>query len=175
MVIWLIGLSGAGKTTIGREVFRAIHARDPATVFLDGDDFRRIMGEDLGHTLDDRERNGWRMCRMSQWLENQGLNVIACVLSNFPDQQQWNRDNLKDYFEVFVDASLATLEKRDQKGLYSGARTGQVKNVIGIDLEFHPPRHPDVVLHDEELQLPAQSLAQQIVAALSHRDVLRGT
>lgn len=167
MVIWLIGLSGAGKTTIGRKVYKILRERDSATVFLDGDHFREIMGEDLGHSLEDREKNGWRMCKMSSWLDQQRIDVVACVLSNFPDQQNWNRTHMQSYFEVYVEVPMAVLEARDQKGLYSGAKEGRLKNVVGVDLPFLPPVNPDLVIRNDEDGGDTDSLAEQIVSSIA--------
>ena len=166
MVIWLIGLAGAGKTSIGKEVYKLVRNEDRSTVFLDGDRFREIMGDDLGHSLADREKNGWRMCKLSAWLERQDINIVACVLSNFPEQQKWNRENLDKYFEVYIEVSMDMLETRDQKGLYSGAKEGRIKNVIGVDLEFHPPENSDLVIQNSESTVNVIALAKQIVSKL---------
>lgn len=137
--IWIIGLAGAGKTTIGRAVATRLRHRDAATVMLDGDELRRLAGDDLGHSLADRERNGWRMARMCAFLNAQGVNVVCGILSLFPAQRAWNRANLPGYLEVLIEVPMAELERRDQKGLYSGARAGTTKDVAGIDLPFARP------------------------------------
>lgn len=146
MVVWIIGLAGAGKTTIGREVHARLKSRNRATVLIDGDTIRSIMGDDLGHSVADRERNGWRVARLCAELERQQIDVVCCILSLFHDQQQWNRDHLTDYFEVFLDVPMPVLEARDQKGLYSGARAGRVHDVVGVDIPFAPPPHADLVI-----------------------------
>ena len=166
MVIWLIGLAGAGKTSVGRELHALLRGRNPATVFLDGDAIRRIMGDNLGHSMADREQNGWRICRMCEYLEQQDFDVIAAILSNFPEQQAWNRQHFSRYFEVFLKVSENRLFERDQKGLYSAARAGRISNVVGVDLPFCPPRNPDLVLRNDEPRGNLRPLAEAIVAAL---------
>lgn len=146
MIIWMIGLAGSGKTTIGSALYERMKKDNPATVFLDGDHIRKIWGDDLGYTIEDRKLNGWRICNLCHFLDCQGIDVVACVLSLFHNQQDWNRKNLSEYFEVFIDVPMEVLEKRDQKQLYSGARAGKVKSVAGIDIPFVPPKCPNLVI-----------------------------
>lgn len=169
MVIWLIGLAGAGKTSIGRAVYAQLKRRNPATVFLDGDHVRAIMGEDLGHSIEDRRRNGWRICRLCEYFDSQDIDVVCCILSLFHDQQRWNREKLRRYFEVFVDVPMKVLEARDQKGLYSAARAGTTRNVAGIDIPFKPPETPDLVIANSEPVSDFTSVATDIVAAADRR------
>lgn len=177
MVIWLIGLAGAGKTTLGRALYAKLKARDPATVFLDGDHVREIMGQDLGHTLEDRRRNGERVCRICQYLDRQDITVVCSILSLFEDQRQWNRAHFSQYFEVFIEVPMTVLEQRDQKGLYSGARAGRIANVAGFDIPFTPPANPDAVVRNDgsldAIETLSDLLRDQITERLEqHRDVL---
>jgi adenylylsulfate kinase len=169
MVIWLIGLAGSGKTSIGAALHRRMKAVNPATVLLDGDQVRRIMGEDLGHSLEDRRHNGRRICNLCRVLDEQGLDVVACVLSLFHDQQAENRATLSDYFEVYLDVPMAVLEARDQKGLYSAARAGRIRDVAGIDIPFLPPPHPDLVLENALPCADFEAPAKAILAAVKRR------
>lgn len=150
MVIWLIGLAGAGKTTLGRALYEQIKAADQATVFLDGDHMRAIMGQDLGHSIEERRQNGLRICRLCQYLDRQNINVVCAILSLFEDQQRWNRQNYSDYFEVFIDVPMQVLAARDQKGLYSGAKGGRISNVAGFDIPFKRPANPDMTVGNEK-------------------------
>ena len=102
MVIWLIGLSGSGKTTIGKELLIIFKRKYPNTVFLDGDLLREVWGDDVGHSIEGRRINAYRISHLSKMLDKQGINVIACVLSLFPEWQNWNRKNLKKYFQIFT-------------------------------------------------------------------------
>jgi cytidine diphosphoramidate kinase len=169
MIVWLIGLAGSGKTTIGREVYALLKARNKATVMLDGDHFRTIMGDDLGHSIKDRETNGWRMARLCSFLDKQGIDVVCCVLSLFAAQQRWNRETHSRYFELYLDVSMQELERRDQKGLYSGARAGRIKNVVGIDIPFVPPETPDLVIANDTPRSDFKSVAQDIVTAIDRK------
>lgn len=170
MVIWVIGLAGAGKTSVGRALHAMLKQSGRATVFLDGDDVRAMMDNDLGHTLEDRRRNGRRMSRICHYLDSQGIDVVCATLSQFDEHQIWNRANNSRYFEVYLDVPMDVLAKRDQKGLYSGARAGTIKNVVGVDMPFPPPKNPDLVIgHSQDTPVV---IAQTILAEL-HRRHLR--
>lgn len=138
MVVWLVGLSGAGKTTIGRKLSEIIVKQGFPCVFLDGDIFRDLMGDGLGHTLEDRRINGTRIAKFCNYLNNQQINVVCGVLSLFEEQRVWNRQNIKNYYDVFIDVDFDDLVRNDDKGLYKQALNGQLKNVVGVDLEFKP-------------------------------------
>jgi cytidine diphosphoramidate kinase len=169
MIVWITGLAGAGKTTIGREVFAMLRARNPATVFLDGDDVREIMGGDLGHTREDRYRNGWRICRLCRYFDRQGIDVVCAILSIFQEQRDWCRSNCGGYFEAAIEVGFDVLEARDQKGLYSGARAGRIKNVVGFDLAFDPPVRADFVIDNSTPATDFKTIAARVVAALDAR------
>jgi cytidine diphosphoramidate kinase len=173
MVIWLIGLAGSGKTSIGKALYARMKAQNPATVLLDGDHVRALMGDDLGHTIEDRRRNGQRICNLCRYFDSQDIDAVACVLSLFHDQQAQNRSDLKDYFEVFIDVPMEVLEQRDQKQLYSGARAGRIKNVAGIDIPFAPPKHPDLVIKNAEPCSDFAAQADAILAAVAARKAAR--
>lgn len=166
MIIWITGLAGAGKTTIGKEIYKKLKVEYPNTVFLDGDIIRDIMGNDLGHTNEDREKNGWRICKLCKHLDAQNIHVVACILSNFQGQRDWNRGNFSEYKEVYIDVPMDVLVERNQKGLYSDALAGKVKNVVGVDIPFNKPLNPDVVIDNSEnindFELLAQNTLEQL-------------
>jgi cytidine diphosphoramidate kinase len=167
MITWIIGLAGSGKTSIGREVHALLKQRNPATVLLDGDQFRNIMGEDLGHGIEERRRNGWRMARMCAFLDEQNIDVVCCILSLFPDQREWCRRTFNRYFEVYVDVPMDELIRRDQKGLYSRALAGKIENVAGVDIPFPPPEQPDLIISNVVPRTEFRSLANNIVDAMN--------
>jgi adenylylsulfate kinase len=146
MVIWIIGLSGAGKTTLAQETVRLMRRQMDNVVLLDGDAVRSMLGDDLGHTLADRKKNADRLCRMGRFLDAQNIHVVCAVLSVFEQSRRWNRQNIENYYEVYIDAPLDMLEQRDPKGLYARARRGEIADFPGVSMEFPVPRHPDLVI-----------------------------
>lgn len=162
MVFWIIGLAGAGKTTIAKALYAHLRQTQPSTVLLDGDAIREIMGGDLGFTLEDRRRNGWRICRLCKYLDDQGINVVCATLSQFHEQQDWNREYLSRYFEVYLDVDMDVLVQRDQKGLYSGALAGKIENVVGVNMPFPAPISPDLILHNSTFRTEYRGLVDEI-------------
>lgn len=146
MVIWLIGLSGSGKTTIGRALYDRLKPQHQNLVFVDGDEFRAIMGNDLGFSYEDRMKNAERFSKFCHFLDRQGIHLVCAVLSNFPQWQKWNRDTFGQYFEVHVDVSIDVLARRDFKGLYKEALAGRKTNVVGVDIPFTAPPLADLVI-----------------------------
>lgn len=148
MVVWIIGLSGSGKSTLANEVVRLVRGRGETVALLDGDAVRRVFGDDLGHTLEDRHKNARRMNALCKLLDEQGVHVVCAILSLFEDTRRWNRENLSAYYEVFLDAPLETLAARDPKGLYREALAGRMRDLPGVDIPFPRPERPDLVLEN---------------------------
>lgn len=166
MVVWLIGMSGAGKTAIGKEVYKQLKARNQSVVFLDGDSIREVMGNDLGHTIADRRVNAGRISRLCKYLDSQGIDVVCAVLSIFPDWQSWNREYISQYFEVYIRVPFEILVARETKGLYRRALAGDINNVVGVDIDFPEPVRPDLVI-DNSAQIESfDGIADQIIEAI---------
>jgi adenylylsulfate kinase-like enzyme len=166
MIVWLIGLSGAGKTTVGTRLAARLKADAPNLVYLDGDLLREVWGQSLGHDLDGREANAARISRLCAMLDRQGSHVVAAVLSIFPEWQAWNRRTFSEYFEVFLDVPMDVLLDRDSKGLYRAARSGAARNVVGVDIPFPRPRQPHLVLQSWGDHGQPDVLVDRIVSAL---------
>ena len=165
MVTWIIGMSGAGKTTVATRLTTHLRKRHPV-IFLDGDILRDVWGDNLGHDIEGRRANAKRISQLCRVLDHQGFHVVAAVLSIFPDWQRWNRENFHRYFEVFLDVPFDVLKIRDPKGLYRRALSGEIKNVVGVDIPFPRPPHPDLVIdNSEELSDPG-ILADRILEEL---------
>jgi cytidine diphosphoramidate kinase len=167
MIIWLVGLSGAGKTTIARELHRQWQAKDPATVLIDGDEIREIFKHDqnpAAYTPAGRRINGERIAAMSAWLDAQNINAVVSILCIFPDLLAANRTRFHSYYEVFVDAPLAALEARDGKGLYAAARAGRMADVVGVQIPFPAPEQPDLVINNDGPSLDAPLVATDILS-----------
>lgn len=161
-VYWITGLAGAGKTTIGRLLYERVRSSKSSVVFLDGDLLREVYGHDLGYSEDERRRMAMRNARMCKMLSDQGLDVICCTIAMFDEVRQWNRDSIADYKEIYLRVQQETLQRRDQKGLYSQAG-GQV---VGVDLACQLPKQPDMVV-DNDGQSAPEEIVQMIMERLS--------
>jgi len=165
MVIWVTGLSGSGKTTVCRALYELLKGECPELVLLDGDRIRQACGDDLGYRETDRMTQVKRLQRLAQLLSEQGLTVLVAVLYAHPDLLAWNRQHLPDYVEVYLRASRDLLQRRDRKGLYSGAAKGSVQHVVGMDIPWHEPTAPDMVINADEALAP-ELLARQVVESI---------
>lgn len=166
MIIWMIGLSGAGKTTIGREVCALWKETAPNTVLVDGDEiramFRQIGGPD-SHTVAGRQANAERITELCAWLDRQDINAVCCILSIFPEMRALNRERFSEYFEVFVSVPLETLIARDTKKLYGPALAGEIENVVGVDIPFPEPADADLVLANDPERDDPKQLARRVL------------
>ncbi len=161
-VYWITGLSGAGKTTIGKLFYEKLKTDHPNTVFLDGDMLRKVFGDDLGYTREERIKCAMRYSRLCAMLQEQGMHVVCCTISMFDCVREWNRENINNYREIYIKVSMDTLRNRDQKGLYSGITEEKQKEVAGIHVEVEEPKFPDLVLLNDGDQTPAKQ-AEEII------------
>jgi adenylylsulfate kinase-like enzyme len=162
MVLWSTGLSGAGKTTLAIALRDILKPRFPQTILIDGDTIRDAFGKSLGYAESDRVTQITRVQRLAKILADQGLIVIVAALYCHPDLLQWNRQNLAGYFEIYLEASQELLHRRDQNNLYSMAKKGETKNVVGIDIPWHAPQAPDLLLSADEEE-PPQQMAHRVL------------
>ncbi|MCI9209317.1 MAG: adenylyl-sulfate kinase [Eubacterium sp.] len=157
-VYWITGLSGAGKTTIGKLFYEKLKTEHPNTVFLDGDMLRKVFGDDLGYTREERIKCAMRYSRLCAMLQEQGMHVVCCTISMFDCVRDWNRENINNYREIYIKVSMDTLRNRDQKGLYSGASKEERKEVAGIHVEVEEPKQPDLILWNDGDRTPAEQV-----------------
>ena len=165
MVIWVTGLSGAGKTTLCSTLYERLKSAMPELVVLDGDVIRRAYGNDLSHVEEDRVRQVQRLRAMAGVLAEQNLVVLVAVLYAHPELLAWNRENLPNYFEVYLDVALDTVKERDDKGLYAAARRREMDHVVGLDIPWYAPRAPDLRLDGDAGETP-EGLAKQVIQAV---------
>lgn len=145
-VYWITGLSGAGKTTIGSRFYQKLKEEKEKAVLLDGDDIRNILGDLIGYSTEERRKGSMIISRLCHCLANQGINVVCCTVSMYDCCREWNRENNANYKEVYLEVPIEELKKRDVKGLYKKVFNGEIKNVVGIDIEFEQPKNPDLII-----------------------------
>jgi cytidine diphosphoramidate kinase len=169
MVIWIIGLSGTGKTTLATQVVDKMRQLNKKVVLLDGDLIRSLFGNDVDHTIEGRRRNAERLSVLSKFLADQDIHVVAAILSIFPEWRRWNRENITDYSEVYIKASLETLLRRDIKNLYAKAMTGEIIDVVGVDIPFPEPENPELVIENDVDRVEFKEIIDNIM----NLDVMR--
>ena len=144
VVIWLTGLSAAGKTTLASALVLRLRQLGFSVKWLDGDQVRRGANRDLGYSREDRDENVRRIGRSAGALAQQGFTVVVSAGAPFRSVRDEVRKSIPRFIEVYVCAPLDVCEARDPKGLYRRARAGDLSNVPGIDLPYEPPLAPDV-------------------------------
>ena len=169
-LLWLTGLSGAGKSTIANLVEKRLHSLGRHTYLLDGDNVRRGLNKDLGFSQADRVENIRRVAEVAQLMVDAGLIVIASFISPFRSERWMARQLLDEdeFIEVFVDCPLEVAEARDCKHLYERARRGEIKNFTGIDSPYEPPESPEIRI-DTTACAPEQAAATIIDELRSRR------
>ncbi len=160
---WITGLSGAGKTTIGNRLYYKMKSTRSNTIILDGDILRKITGNDLGYSKEDRLERAYRYNALCKLLTDQGINVIICTIAMFDEVREWNRKNIENYIEVFLDVELEVLIKRNRKGLYS--KKGG--SIVGVDIEAEYPKTPDIVIKNNG----RESLEKDVQRILNYQAV----
>ncbi|WP_233245020.1 adenylyl-sulfate kinase, partial [Caulobacter sp. HMWF009] len=170
-VVWLTGLSGAGKSTIANLVEKRLHALGRHTYLLDGDNVRHGLNKNLGFTEEDRVENIRRVAEVAKLMVDAGLIVLTAFISPFQAERRAARELLEpgEFIEVFVDTPLAVAEARDVKGLYKKARAGQLKNFTGIDSPYEAPEAPELRI-DTTHMTPVEA-AERIVEWLEGQEI----
>ncbi|MFL6529865.1 MAG: adenylyl-sulfate kinase [Chthoniobacterales bacterium] len=164
-VVWLTGLSGAGKSTIARGLEAELFARGMHTYVLDGDNIRHGLNSNLGFSPDDRVENIRRVSEVAKLLADAGSVAITAFISPYRMDRERARaialEATAEFIEVFVDAPLAVCEERDPKSLYKKARAGEIREFTGIDAPYELPENPEIHVRTDE-----QSVEQSISAIL---------
>ena len=168
-VLWLTGLSGAGKSTIANLVEKKLARMNRHTFLLDGDNVRHGLNKDLGFTDADRVENIRRIGEVARLMTYAGLIVVTAFISPFRAERDMVRQMMApgEFVEIFIDTALAEAEKRDVKALYAKARAGELKNFTGIDSPYEPPERPD--LRIDTSTMSAEAAADLIVEYLLDR------
>jgi bifunctional enzyme CysN/CysC len=171
-VVWLTGLSGSGKSTLANALEVMLHQRKIRTFVLDGDNVRHGLNADLGFTETDRAENIRRVAEVAKLFVDAGLVTIVSFISPFEAERSLAREIIgeSDFFEVFVDAPMVVVEKRDTKGLYAKARAGLLPNFTGVDSPYEIPTNPN--LRVESSVSSIVECLDQIVAELVRNSFL---
>ncbi len=171
-VVWMTGLSGAGKSTIANLLERKLYSQGVHTYILDGDNVRHGLNKDLGFTDADRVENIRRVAEVARLMSDAGLVVVVSFISPFQAERNMARSLLPEgkFVEVYVDVPLEVAESRDPKGLYKKARAGQLPHFTGIDSRYEVPENPEVRLDTTRMD-PAAAV-EQLAEALASLGII---
>ena len=167
MVIWITGLSGAGKTTLAKEIVSQLATENKEPILLDGDQLREIFVDSSNQAISAHDRSSrltlaLKYSGLARLLSEQGFWVIVATISLFKEVHNWNRKNLKNYYEVFLDTPIEELKKRDSKKIYSRFFGNEISNVAGLDIEVDQPKSPDLLVPFDRNK-SVQSVAETII------------
>lgn len=172
--VWFTGLSASGKSTVADYVARMLHSRGFRSAILDGDNVRHGLNSDLGFSPEDRTENIRRISEVAKLLTSFGIINLVAFISPYREDRDRARKIQRegDFIEVFVDAPLEVVEKRDPKGLYKKARAGEIPSFTGISAPYEAPENPEIHLRTDG-QTPMESAAE-VVKAMERLGVIPG-
>ncbi|CAN5722439.1 adenylyl-sulfate kinase [soil metagenome] len=167
-VVWLTGLSGAGKTTLAKAVARKLSR--PCEI-MDGDEIREFLSEGLGFSKEDRDTNSHRIGFVARLLAKHGVLVFVASIAPYAetraDLAKRSQDEGHEFIEVYVHAPLETVATRDVKGLYKKALAGKIDHFTGVSDPYEPPQNPALTVHTHEETLDES--AERVVKVLQSR------
>jgi bifunctional enzyme CysN/CysC len=166
VILWMTGLSGAGKSAIANAVEKRLASLNRHTFLLDGDNVRHGLNKDLGFTEADRIENIRRVGEVAKLMTDAGLIVITAFISPFRSEREMVRQMVEpgEFIEVYIDTPLHVAEERDVKGLYAKARSGELKNFTGIDSPYEPPEAPEIRIDTTAMSI--EEAAEHIVHSI---------
>ena len=165
-IIWVTGLSASGKSSLANIVEQKLFQMNYNTYLLDGDNVRHGLNKDLGFSEESRVENIRRIGEVSKLFLDSGIIVLTAFISPFKSDRNLARSLVKkeQFIEVFVDASLETCEKRDPKGMYLKARSGEISDFTGVSSPYETPQNPE--LHIVNNQITLEDASNQIIEYL---------
>ncbi|NGM35814.1 adenylyl-sulfate kinase [Methylobacterium sp. DB0501] len=172
LILWMTGLSGAGKSTIADRVEDKLWRCGHHTMVLDGDNLRFGLNKDLAFTDSDRVENIRRTAEVARLMLDAGLIVICSLISPFRRERTLARQlvGADEFLEVFVDTPLDECIRRDPKGLYARAIAGEIPNFTGLSSPYEPPDAPEIHLHTAVHDV--DTLADHVLGELRRRGVI---
>ena len=143
-VYWICGLAGSGKTSVAEKFLKVLTKKGVSPILLDGDYMRDIFDLPKDYSYEGRKKLARIYSKVAKMLSDQGFTVIVSVIAMYEETFKFNRKNIKNYIEVFLDVPMKELIRRDKKKLYSKALNGELKDVVGIDIKAEFPTKPDI-------------------------------
>ncbi len=149
-VLWLTGLSGAGKTTLALPLVEELQSRDLRVERLDGDVVRESLTRDLGFTKEDRDKNIERVTFVAKLLSRNGVATICSFISPYQATRDMIRQEVTNFIECYVEVPLEEVIRRDVKGLYKKALAGEIPNFTGVSDPYEAPENPEIVVNSKD-------------------------
>lgn len=173
-VLWFTGLSGSGKSTLSVEVEKELYNRGIHTYILDGDNVRHGLNKNLGFTPEDRRENIRRIGEVSRLFVDAGVMTMTAFISPYQEDRNAVRELVEqgEFVEVYVKCSVEECERRDPKGLYEKARSGEIKNFTGISAPYEAPQSPELVVETDRQSL--EESVQQVISFLESEEYIKG-
>ncbi len=168
--LWFTGLSGSGKSTLSARVAEELKKRGEKVEILDGDEVRTNLSKGLSFSKEDRDINIKRIGYVCKLLTRNGVWAISAAISPYREVRDFNRQQIGQFIEIYVECSIEELTRRDVKGLYKKALAGEIKNFTGISDPYEPPVKPEITVNSEKESVE-QSL-EKILAYLENKNYL---
>lgn len=171
-VMYMVGISGSGKTTIATKLTEELKKRGMNNVqFIDGDEIRSELEGLFGYTYEDRMKNNKIVCVVASYLTRNNINVILAQVAGYQEMRDQVRSRARgEYIEVYVKCSREECERRDVKGYYKKIKDGTMKNINGSDVKFEVPKRSDLVLDTEVISI--DEAVDQLIKLLEQKKYL---
>jgi cytidine diphosphoramidate kinase len=165
-VIWITGLSAAGKTTLANLLTDYLRNTGRSVVMLDGDELREALGTTTEHAREARLTLAFKYARLAKMIAVQGVTVVVGTVALFKEIHAWNRENQPGYFEVYLKVPIEELRRRDPKGIYRRFDAGELHNVAGLDVLVDEPSKPDLAIEYSQGLSPEEELEKLVSSYL---------
>ncbi|AWX57531.1 adenylyl-sulfate kinase [Brevibacillus brevis] len=171
-VLWFTGLSGAGKSTLANAVEHELHQRGLASYVLDGDNIRHGLNRGLGFGAEDRQENIRRIGEVAKLFVDAGVITLTAFISPYREDRELARNLVEagEFIEVYVKCSLDECERRDVKGLYQKARSGEIGQFTGISAPYEEPLQAELVIESDEQTI--EESVQIVLTYLEEHQIL---
>lgn len=169
LVLWFTGLSGCGKSQISQSIYEKFQERKIRVEYFNGRKIREIFPE-IGYSPENRREHIRKIGSLIKILQNNNTSVIGSFESPFDETRNYLRQNLINYVEIYVHASLDYCIKNDTRGLYRKAMNGELDNFVGVSIEYEEPKRPEIIIEAENQSV--RESAKQIFKFLEENDYL---
>ena len=163
LVFWITGLSGSGKTQIGKKIKKEISKNYGPTILFSGDDIRNIF-DFKKYSPQDRLKIVSQYCKLSHNLSNQKINVIFCVVGLMHAIYKWNKKNIENYVEIFIKSPISKVKKFSNKKIY---KQKYIQNVVGFDIKPEYPKHPHIIINND-FSKPIEELSKDLLLKINN-------